>query len=388
MLKRFSVFFIQPRYIYGLYLIVSVVTAISKYCGSDYNNYKIFKNVFYNARAATNLYAFYPEQYWDCNHYGILFSLIIAPFALLPDWLGMILWNLANVSLLIYAINCLPFSQTKKAIFAWLCLQELITALLSFQFNVALTALLILSACFIIRQKEVKSAAAILIGTFVKIYGIVGLSSFFFIRNKKKFIAAFLVLALVFFCLPMLFFGAGFTVQSYADWYIRLLEKNQANLAATSGQDISLMGVFRRIFHRPDISNLVFLAIGLPIFALPYLRIKQYSNIYFQLLIVASTLLFVVLFSSGSESPTYIIAVAGVMIWFSIQKRKTYWVYFLLFFVMLLTCFSPSDIFPAYFRRQYINTYSLKALPCIIVWLQIIVELLTVKDFDKKYALR
>lgn len=388
MLKRFSVFFIQPRYIYGLYLIVSVVTAISKYCGSDYNNYKIFKNVFYNARAASNLYAFYPEQYWDCNHYGILFSLIIAPFALLPDWLGIILWNLANVSLLIYAISRLPFSDTKKAIFGWLCLQELITALLSFQFNVALTALLILSACFIIRQQEVKSAAAILAGTFVKIYGIVGLSYFFFIRNKKKFITAFIVVALVFFCLPMLFFGAGFTVQSYADWYIRLLEKNQANLAATSGQDISLMGVFRRIFHRPDISNLVFLAIGLPIFALPYLRIKQYSNIYFQLLIVASTLLFVVLFSSGSESPTYIIAVAGVMIWFSIQKRKTHWVYFLLFFVMLLTCFSPSDIFPAYIRRQYINTYSLKALPCILVWLQIIVELLTVKDFDKKYALR
>lgn len=57
--------------------------------------------------------------------------------------------------------------------------------MVSFQFNVALTGLIILSACFIYQRKESQSAIAILLGTFVKIYGIVGLSSFFFVRNKR-----------------------------------------------------------------------------------------------------------------------------------------------------------------------------------------------------------
>jgi type III secretory pathway component EscS len=67
-------------------------------------------------------------------------------------------------------------------------------------------------------------------------------------------------------------------------------------------------------------------------------------------MILASTLLFLVLFSSGSESPTYIIAVAGVMIWFHLQKEKTPFIIGLLVFVIILTCFSPSD-----FSRNSLN---------------------------------
>ena len=103
-------------------------------------------------------------------------------------------------------------------------------------------------------------------------------------------------------------------------------------------------------------------------------------------MILASTLLFIVLFSSGSESPTYIIAVAGVMIWFVIQKKKTHVVIGLLIFVIILTCFGFSDLFPKYIKENYIVKYSLKALPCSIVWFRIIYELM-VKDFEKDYQL-
>src|SRR5690606_40160499 len=66
-----------------------------------------------------------------------LFSIIIAPFAMLPDWLGIVLWNVANAAVFIYAIHKLPFSNQYKAFFAWLCLQEFITAAVSLQFNIA-----------------------------------------------------------------------------------------------------------------------------------------------------------------------------------------------------------------------------------------------------------
>ncbi|WP_294219307.1 glycosyltransferase family 87 protein [uncultured Chryseobacterium sp.] len=379
---------LNPKYIFGVYLIISVVTAISKYFRGDYaiNNYLIFKNVFLNTLHQKNLFIHYPDLYFDLNHYGIFFSLLIAPFAVMPDWLGISLWNLANTFIFVYAIHRLPLSDPKKALFALLCLQEYITAALSLQFNVALTGLLMLSAIFIYERKEVQSVTAILVGVFVKIYGIVGLSQFFFIKNKIRFILAGLVIAGLFFVLPMVYSSPQFVIQSYADWFQSIIEKNNENQVLGNMQDISLMGFFRRILGDASISNLVFLAFGLPLFAAPYIRISQYKHYAFQLMVLASTLLFLVLFSSSSESPTYIIAVTGVMIWFFLQKERSPWIIALLVFVIIFTCFSTSDLFPKNIRLNYIKKYSLKAVPCIIVWLRIIYELLT-KDFGKNYSL-
>lgn len=380
---------LNPKYIFGVYLIIAVVTAVSKYLRGDYaiNNYLIFKNVFFNTIHQKNLFVHYPELYFDLNHYGVFFSALIAPFAVMPDWLGISLWNAANTFIFIYGIYKLPFSDAKKALFGLFCLQEYITAALSLQFNVALTGLLLLSAVYIYEKKEVKSVTAILVGVFVKIYGIVGLSQFFFIKNKLKFILSGIAIAVIFFILPMAYSSPAFVVQCYSDWFRSIVEKNNENQVLGNMQDISLMGFFRRILGDASISNLVFLAFGLPLFAAPYFRINQYRHYAFQLMILASTLLFLVLFSSSSESPTYIIAVVGVMIWFFIQKERTPVVIGLLVFVIIFTCFSTSDLFPKFVKENYIIKYSLKAVPCIVIWLRVIYELLT-KDFEKNYSLK
>ncbi|GAB0157784.1 glycosyltransferase family 87 protein [Chryseobacterium sp. Alg-005] len=389
MKEKFLKLILNPKYIFGVYLIISVVTAISKYFRGDYaiNNYLIFKNVFFNTIHQKNLFIHYPDLYFDLNHYGIFFSSLIAAFAVMPDWLGISLWNVANTFLFVYAIYKLPFSDSKKALFGLFCLQEYITAALSLQFNVALTGLLLLSAVYIYERKEVKSVTAILVGIFVKIYGIVGLSQFFFIQNKKKFILSGVAIAVVFFVLPMAYSSPQFVVQSYMEWYHSIIEKNNENQVLGNMQDISLMGFFRRILGDASISNLVFLAVGLPLFALPYIRIKQYKNYAFQLMILASTLLFLVLFSSSSESPTYIIAVVGVMIWFFLQKERSPLTIGLLVFVIIFTCFSTSDLFPKWVKHDYIIKYSLKAVPCIVVWLRVVYELLT-KNFETDYSLK
>lgn len=389
MKEKFLKFILNPRYIFGVYLIIAVVTAISKFLRGPQaiNNYLIFKNVFYNTLEQKNLYLQYPERYFDMNHYGVFFSLLIAPFAMMPDWLGISLWNIANTAIFLFAIYKLPFSDAKKALFALFCLQEYITAAISLQFNIALVGLLMLSAIYIYENKEVKSASAIVIGIFVKLYGIVGLSQFFFIKNKFKFILSGIIVAVICLLIPMIYSTPQFVLQSYADWSHSLISKNNDNQVLGNMQDISLMGFVRRILGDASISNFSFLALGLPLFALPYIRIKQYKNYAFQLMILASTLLFLVLFSSGSESPTYIIAVAGVMIWFFLQKERTPLVLGMLIFVIILTCFSPSDLFPKSVKVNYIIKYSLKAVPCIVVWFRIIYELMT-RDFEKDYSLQ
>lgn len=378
----------NPKYIFGIYLLVSAISAVTKFLSGpqNYNNYLIFKNVFTNTLAEKNIYLLYPDFHFDSNHYGVFFSILIAPFAILPDWLGMVLWNIANTLVFLYAIHKLPFSTQKKSFFAWLCLQEFITAAVSLQFNIALTGLLILSAVYIYERKETKSAIAILIGFFVKIYGIAGLSSFLFVKNKWRFVLSFAGFAVLFLILPMLISSPHFGLQSYADWFQSLTEKNMSNQVLGNRQDYSLMGIVRRLSGNAEISNLFFLVPGILVFGLPYLRLNQYKNLAFQLMILSSTLLFIVLFSSSSESPTYIIAVSGVMIWFIIQKEKTPIVVGLLIFVIILTCFSFSDLFPKFIKENYIMKYSLKALPCCLVWFRVIYELM-VKDFRKDYQL-
>jgi len=385
---KFLKFISNPKYIFGIYLLVAVLSAIAKLNGGPlkYNNYLIFTNVFYNTLHENNIYLHYPDIHFDSNHYGVFFSILIAPFAMLPDWLGMPLWNVANTLVFLFAIHKLPFSNQKKAFFAWLCLQEFITAAVSLQFNIALAGLLMLSAIYIYERKETQSAFFIMIGFFVKLYGVAGLSAFFFVKNKIKFIGALIAFGILFILLPMLLSSSHFGIQSYADWFQSLSEKNVSNQVLGNRQDFSLMGIVRRVLGDASISNLTFLIPGMAVFALPYLRIKQYQNLPFQLLILSSTLLFIVLFSSGSESPTYIIAVAGVMIWFLIQKEKTPYVIGLLIFVIILTCFSFSDLFPKFIKENYIIKYSLKALPCCFVWFRVIYELLT-KDFQKDYKL-
>lgn len=388
MKQKFLKFISDYRIIFVIYIIVAGVTAYSKYKRGTggYNNYLIFKGVFYNTLQEKNIFLQYPDLFFDSNHYGVFFSLLIAPFAMMPDWLGCVLWNMAITSVFLYAVYKLPFSDKKKSFFAWLCLQEFITAATYFQFNIILTGLLMLSAIYIYERKETQSAFSILIGTFVKVYGIVGLSAFFFIKNKLRFILSFIILAILFFVLPMLISSPKFGIQSYLDWYTSLSGKNLENQALGTRQDYSLMGVVRRILQNASISNLVFLIPGAIIFMLPYLRIKQYKHLPFQLMILASTLLFVVLFSSGSESPTYIIAIAGVMLWFLMQKRFSKLDIGLLIFVMIFTCFAFSDLFPKSIKENVFVKYSTKAIPCILVWFRVIYELLT-RDFEKDYKL-
>lgn len=192
--------------------------------------------------------------------------------------------------------------------------------------------------------------------------------------------ALYIVWVILLFILPMAISSPKYIVQAYSDWYNSLVHKNLTNTDLHSYQDISLMGFARRITGNSTLPNGPFLIGGLILFALPYLRINQYKNIVFRLMLLASTLIFTVIFSSGSESPTYIIAFAGIAIWFVIlPKRRTTWQIFLLIFAIVITSLSPTDIFPKFLRETYVRPYSLKALPCILIWLTITYQMLTEK---------
>ncbi|MCX2431582.1 glycosyltransferase family 87 protein [Pedobacter sp. GR22-10] len=382
--SKIFAFLQKKQCVIGIYVILAIVAGTKQYLHHSFNNYLIFKYVYLHTLDLQNLYNNYAE-YGDSNHYGIIFSLLIAPFAWLPDGLGMILWNIANVLVLLWGIYSLPLSLNKRTVIAWICAHETLTALFSFQFNIALTGLILLSFSYLIKKQEIKSAIFIALGTFVKLYGIVGLAFFFFTRHKVKFILAGVLAVFLLFLLPMAISSPDFVIQSYVDWYHSLVHKNASNASLTSFQDISVMGMARRISGDVNLPNMPFLLGGLILFALPYLRISQYKHLAFRLMLLASTLIFTVIFSSGSESPTYIIAFAGVAIWFIVQTSpKSKWAIGLFVFAFCLTSLSPTDLFPRA-AKEFIRLYSLKALPCMIIWFTIIYQMM--KEDFKSYLI-
>ncbi len=371
-------FFSDPRTLFGLWLLLPIIAAVTKL--HSYNNFKIFRGVFWHTVNETPLYIAYPTEYFDTNHYGPLFSLIIAPFALLPAWFGLLFW-LTGMSLFLYwATSKLSLSHRQKIFVYWFCAHELLTALFMSQFNIVIAALIILSFILIEKEQDSWAALCIVVGTFVKLYGIVGLAFFFFSRHKTKFILSLFGWALVCFVAPMLLSSPEFILTQYGEWYHSLIEKNDLNLFSWA-QNVSLLGLVRKISGCASYSDLWIIVPGIILFALPYLRVGQYKNKAFRYALLSSVLMFVVLFSTGSESSTYIIAFMGVAFWYvTAPWKRNKWDIALMVFAFILTSMSPSDLFPAYLRRTFVHPYALKALPCVLIWLKLCYEMM-IKDY-------
>lgn len=363
---------------FGLSLFAVVKSVIVNHI---HNNYFVYKYNFINVIHQHTIFGYQP-QFKDLNHYGPAFALLMAPFALLPDGLGVILWVLFNAWVLYKAVQLLPVTENHRLIILLICAHELMTSSSNVEINPLIGALIILSFVFIRDKKDFWAALMIVAGTFIKLYGIVGLAFFFFSKDKLKFIGWLLFWWVILFFLPMLISSPTYIIQTYHDWFGDLVAKNNNNIG-DSLQDISVMGLIRRIFNYRQLSNITVLIPGIVLFGLPYLRTKCFQNLKYQLLILASTLIFVIIFSSSSESPTYIIAVAGVAIWFiNLNRPVTTFEVCLLMFCIVLTVFSPSDLFPRYIKMNYVVPYKLKALPCFLIWIKVIYELLT-RMFDE-----
>ena len=367
------------RVLAGLWLLLAVIGAIAKMKPERCNNFLIFKGTFWHALDGTSLYAAYPQEYFDVNHYGPLFSLVIAPFAVVPHFIGLLAWLIALTASLYFAVRWSQFTKRQQLFILWFCAHELLTALYMQQFNIAIAAIIVLAYYCIEREKDFWAAFVIMLGTFVKLYGIVGLAFFFFSRHKGRFIGSLLFWAVVMFVAPMVLSSPEYVVNQYVEWYVCLTEKNGENLASIA-QNISLLGLVHRTTGL-QFSDLWLMVPGLVLFLLPYLRIVQYKHVAFRQTLLASVLMFVVLFSTGSESSGYIIPFVGVVIWYTAAPwERTQWDVALLVFVFILSSLSPSDLFPAYLRKEWVQPYALKALPVTLVWFKLCYEML-VRDY-------
>lgn len=371
------------RIVFFVWFVMAIVPWLRIWLKGKFDlDYSVFYHSFWHAWQQMPLYIIYPE---DDNYflYGPLFPLLMAPLAVLPYQMGRLLWMLIITFVPYWSIRQSFFTKSQQLFMLWFIAVEAYTCILDSESNSLILACILFTYYLTEKEKDCWAAFLIALGTVTKIYGIVGLAFLPFSRHKIKFIGWFLAWMVILAVLPMLVFGVDYVCHEYYEWYDVLAHKNKLNQFA-AGQNISLLGIVRKISGIATYSDLWLIIPGLIAFVLPYLRFSQYRHEPFRFAIMASVLMFVVLFSTGSESYGYIIAMGGVAIWYTTSPwKRNRWDIALMVFAFIITSMSPSDLFPKQIWRELIKPYSLKALPVVLIWFKLTYEL-CMRDYDRE----
>ncbi|GAA4362576.1 glycosyltransferase family 87 protein [Hymenobacter saemangeumensis] len=356
-----------------LYALLTVLISAQHFLkGPDsYNNYYIFVKPFFNLLAEKNLYLEYPEQYQDTYKYSPTFALFMGPLAVLPDWLGLFLWNAVNTAVFYFAsLRLFPAAPRRQALFLVLVLIDSLTALHNAQANCLLAGLMVWTYIHLENRRAAWAGLCLALAAFIKVYGVgVGLLFLFypgFWRNALWAAFWLLVLALA----PLLVLSWPAFLMIYQGWY-------DIVRASATGIQLSLLGVLQSWFGFPLQYKGLVQALGLAVLVLPALYRRAWAEADFRRIYLASILIFVVIFNQMAESPTFIIAVTGFMLWFMDYRHTTPLAWPLFGLVLVFTTLSATDLTPHSIREAYFDVYKLKAVPMILAWLVIQSQLLT-----------
>jgi hypothetical protein len=380
MRKRLLQFLSNPTNTYVLYALFAVAASLQALLGGPktyheggtaylrYNNYVIFKQSFWHLVGQQDLYVHYPTEHWDLYKYTPTFAAFFGFLAVLPDWLGVNLWSLLNAWALVAGIYWLPhLSVRAKSLILLFCLLEMMTSLQNGQSNGLMAGLIVLAFGAFERQRLGWAALLLVASTYLKLFGLVALV-FGLMYPRKWQSAAYCGLWIgAFFVVPLLFVDAAqysFLWKSYA----HMLSEDHSG-----SYGYSVMGWLRSWFGW-EAPKLGVVLLGGVILLLPFLRISAYRQARFRLLALASVLIWVVIFNHKAESPTFIIALAGVGIWY-FSKPASWLDHALFWSAFVLTSLSVTDLFPPLLRDMWVHPYALKAVPCIFIWLKINLEM-------------
>ena len=357
-----------------LYILMVVIASLQQIFGA-HNYYDIFRYSYIHLTHKVPMYGLHPGEYDDLFLYGPLFAMLFAPFSFVPFWLGWFLWIAFNSWILYYAVRKINISRQQQIVILFLISHELLTTIQRGTVNPFITACIILPFVFTEKKKETWATFFIAMGMLMKIYPVVALACFPFSTHKIKFIASFIMWTIVLAFLPLLVTDFDFLSLTYQQWIEQLVAKNDLNVQVTSLQDISVFGLLRRGLGWAAMPTLPLLALGNLAMGSVYIYYRQYQQNYFQLMVLSAILIFCTIFSTGSESSTYIIAMTGVAIWYILQPRPASKTDLgLVIFAFLLISMSPSDLVPG-FIKKFIVKKSLKALPAVVIWLYILFQL-------------
>lgn len=382
--------FINKRIVFILYFAFALAASIQsvliikphdyidngkKYTATDYNNYVIFKNSYNHLLENKDLYKLYLNEHWDLYKYSPTCSLFFGFFYALPDGIGLFFWNFLNAFVLFVAVYYLPgVSLKNKGLILASILIELMTCMQNEQSNGLICGLIILAFGLLERKNYFMAILCIVFTAYIKLFGIVALSLLIFYPGKWKLALYTLFWSVFLFLLPLTVIDFSQLKFLYLSWGKLLANDHSISLGLS-------VAAWLKSWFNVGVDKTLVALVGVVLFCLPLLRLKEYANYSFRLIMLSSVLMWVIIFNHRAESPTFIIAMSGAAIWFFSQSFKPE--NFILFALALIfTMLSPTDIFPLEIRTELFEPYVIKAVPCILIWFKILYDQLFIKKIQ------
>lgn len=356
------------RVIAAVYAVTTLIASWHKYARGGDNNLRIFRSSFVNLTNGRDLYALHPEQYWDHFNYSPTFALLMAPFAWLPEFVSALLWNFCNVFAFFAAVCALNLDTRARGIVLWLVGIELLISIQNFQSNALVAALIIATLVSFERGWPELAAVFVALGAAIKIFGAAAALLIIFYPQKRRFLIAVVIATVVLLALPLLVTSFAQLHSQYQSWFT-VLETDYF-----TRQSLSIMNWLHAWFGLASPKPLIQVA-GAALLLLPLLRRDCYTDRSFRLRFLGSLLVFLLLFNHRAESPAFILAVAGVAIWY-VAAEADFWRTVFALSVIFATSLVDTDVVPRHIRGSVVTPLVLKTFPCIIAWLVMQIDLL------------
>ena len=361
---------ISPRtWMLALYLVTIVIVAVGKaysHRGPD-NNFLIFRWSYLNLAAGHDMYAAQPQHHTDLYKYSPSFAVLFAPFALIPFALSLALWDALNTMLLFLAVDRLLPDRRGLVALALIYLEALRSMQRS-QSNSLVTALVILAYLAFEQRRQLGAAFAIAVGAAVKIFPLAALSLAVFYRGRFRFAVLVAVAMAAVLALPLLVVSPTELAAQYHSW--RVVESVDALSVGGGGGGGLYGGVMQqlRIWLGVSWPNWPVQLAGTVLLLLPLARVREWKWAEFRLRFLCSLLVYMVIFNHQSESPSFVIAVTGIAIWF-VATPRSWWHDTVMALTLIVVSLSSTDITPKSWQQHFFVHYRLKTLPCTIAWL-------------------
>ena len=339
----------------------------------DYNNFRIFKFSFFHLVQGRDIYQLFPDDHWDLYKYSPGFALCFGLLSWMPDTLGLLLWNLIN-SLCLYAgVRLLPgISDEKKSWILLFCLLEMLLSIQNTQSNGLMAGLTVLAFALAERRNYFLSTLCVVFSFYIKIYGAAAFVLYLFYPDKLRLAGWSLFWMLLFALLPLVVVDPHQLALLYRSWLHLLLNDRSASTG------LSVMGILVSWWHLDAAKNIVTGA-GIVLFLLPLVYVRYYRDLHFRLLYLANLLIWMVIFNHKAESPTFVIVMAGIGIWYFSQRPDVSDKLLMILSFLLITM-SVSDLVPAVVRNGFIRPYGIKAVMAIVIWCRILYEQMTFRE--------
>lgn len=335
---------------------------------TNYNNYVIFKQSFFHLLNGQDLYAKYKFEYWDLYKYSPTFAALMAPMAVLPDAIGLLIWNLLNVVPILWGLRALTSIQGRVRIFTLLFIAlELFTQLQNEQSNGLLLGLVLMALALAEKNKMFWSVLCLCLCAYIKVLGLAAFAMYLFYPRFWRTVVYGIFWTVLLGALPLLCISFDTLWNMYVKW-LMLLQKDH-----NGPPGLSVMTLLHHVLHWHPAKWLVQVA-SIVMFCIPLVLVRHYSSPIYRINVVCSALIWMVIFNHKAESPTFILAAAGVGLWYFVRPSTTWMHRMVLMLAWVMTQLSSTDIFPEHWQTGAFTYYAFKAIPCVVVWVMIQVD--------------